>query len=58
LRRNRHDDVLPCFKIAINKFKINIQFPEAWLNHSPLTHADLLQEADYLKSAGFTFEFS
>ena len=58
LRRNRHDDELPCFKIAINKFKINIQFPEAWLNHSPLTHADLLQEADYLKSAGFTFEFS
>jgi exopolyphosphatase / guanosine-5'-triphosphate,3'-diphosphate pyrophosphatase len=58
LRRNRHDDELPSFKITIANFKINLKFPDSWLSQSPLTHADLIQEAEYLKSAGFTFEFA
>jgi len=52
LHRNRHEHELPDFKIAIIKSKIYITFPSAWLTQSPLTHADLIQEADYLKSAG------
>jgi exopolyphosphatase/guanosine-5'-triphosphate,3'-diphosphate pyrophosphatase len=58
LHRNRHEHELPDFKIAIIKSKIFLQFPSAWLTQSPLTHADLIQESDYLKSAGFKLEFA
>ncbi len=58
LHRNRHEDELPHFKIKIIKSKIYLQFPRAWLIQSPLTHADLIQEADYLKSAGLKLEFA
>jgi exopolyphosphatase/guanosine-5'-triphosphate,3'-diphosphate pyrophosphatase len=47
---------LPVFQIAIVKFAIRLQFPALWLSQSPLTHADLIKEADYLKSAGFKLE--
>lgn len=58
LRRNRFDADLPEFKIAIEKTKIRLTFPKNWLNESPLTHADLMQEADYLKQSGFKLDFS
>jgi exopolyphosphatase / guanosine-5'-triphosphate,3'-diphosphate pyrophosphatase len=58
LRRNRQEHDLPEFKIAIIKSRIELRFPGNWLFNSPLTHADLIQEADYLKSAGFKLEFS
>jgi exopolyphosphatase/guanosine-5'-triphosphate,3'-diphosphate pyrophosphatase len=57
LRRNRHEHDLPDFKISIVKSKVCLQFPDNWLAQSPLTHADLIQEADYLKTAGFRLEF-
>ena len=57
LRRNRHEHQLPEFKIAIVKSKIRLQFPDNWLAKSPLTYADLIQEADYLKSSGYKLEF-
>jgi exopolyphosphatase/guanosine-5'-triphosphate,3'-diphosphate pyrophosphatase len=57
LHRNRQEHELPDFTIAIIKSRIYLQFPADWLNQSPLTHADLIQEADYLKSAGFKLEF-
>lgn len=58
LHRNRHEHELPGFKIAIIKSKIYLNFPTMWLTQSPLTHADLIQEADYLKSTGFKLEFA
>lgn len=58
LRRNRQEIALPEFKIIIIGAKIELQFPDDWLLQSPLTHADLSQEADYLKPAGFKLEFS
>jgi exopolyphosphatase/guanosine-5'-triphosphate,3'-diphosphate pyrophosphatase len=58
LRRNRFDADLPAFRIAIEKTKIRLTFPKNWLNESPLTHADLIQEADYLKQGGFKLDFS
>ena len=58
LHRNRHEHELPGFTIAIIKSRIHLQFPSNWLNQSPLTHADLILEADYLKSAGFKLEFA
>ena len=58
LHRNRQEHELPDFKISLIKTKIRLQFPEYWLAQAPLTHADLIQEADYLKSAGFKLEFA
>jgi exopolyphosphatase/guanosine-5'-triphosphate,3'-diphosphate pyrophosphatase len=58
LRRNRHEHELPKFQLTIDKTKINLKFPSNWLSRSPLTHADLIQEADYIKSAGFKLAFS
>jgi exopolyphosphatase/guanosine-5'-triphosphate,3'-diphosphate pyrophosphatase len=58
LRRNRFDADLPDFSIAIEKTKIRLTFPKNWLHESPLTHADLIQEADYLKQGGFKLDFS
>ncbi|MEQ1528092.1 MAG: Ppx/GppA phosphatase family protein [Methylococcales bacterium] len=58
LHRNRDEHELPDFKITINKNRICLSFPVLWLNQAPLTIADLCQEADYLKDAGFRLEFS
>jgi exopolyphosphatase/guanosine-5'-triphosphate,3'-diphosphate pyrophosphatase len=58
LRRNRYEYTLPDFAIAIVKSSIRLQFPALWLSQSPLTHADLIQEANYLKSAGYKLELS
>ena len=58
LRRNRQEHDLPEFIIAITKSTVELRFPGNWLLNSPLTHADLIQEADYLKLAEFKLEFS
>ncbi|ESS66955.1 exopolyphosphatase Ppx [Methyloglobulus morosus KoM1] len=58
LHRNRQEHVLPDFTIGITKSTIELRFPSGWLLNSPLTHADLIQEADYLKPVGFKLEFS
>jgi exopolyphosphatase/guanosine-5'-triphosphate,3'-diphosphate pyrophosphatase len=57
LHRNRDEQELPYFKITISKTKINLKFPIDWLGQSPLTYADLIQEAEYLKAAGYKLEF-
>lgn len=58
LHRNRDEHTLPDVNVAITKHKIRLHFPITWLNQAPLTHADLLQEADYLKAAGIKLDFS
>ena len=58
LHRNRQEHDKPDFKISLARSKVRLQFPGHWLAQAPLTHADLIQEADYLKSAGFKLEFS
>ena len=57
LHRNRQTYDLPAFKIAITKAKIELRFPSNWLLNAPLTQADLTQEADYLRAAGYKLEF-
>jgi exopolyphosphatase / guanosine-5'-triphosphate,3'-diphosphate pyrophosphatase len=58
LRRNRLDQDLPDFRIAMNKHKVTLRFAEGWLLKSPLTYADLIQEADFLNQAGFKLEIA
>lgn len=57
LHRNRAEQSLPDFKITMSKIKINLKFPADWLSQSPLTQADLTQEAEYLKAVGYKLEF-
>lgn len=58
LRRNRHEDDLPEFGCSLDKNKISLQFPKGWLDQQPLIQADLAQETEFLKAAGFTLSFS
>ncbi len=57
LHRNRQEYALPDFKIKLIKSKITLEFPDNWLAQAPLTHADLIQETEHLKTAGFKLEF-
>lgn len=57
LHRSRDEKQLPSFKINMDKNKISLKFPKQWLEQLPLTQADLLQEADYLKTIGYKLEF-
>jgi exopolyphosphatase/guanosine-5'-triphosphate,3'-diphosphate pyrophosphatase len=58
LRRNRHALALPEFRVSLVKNKLSLVFPEGWLAQSPLTLADLQQEADFLAAAGFLLTFA
>jgi exopolyphosphatase/guanosine-5'-triphosphate,3'-diphosphate pyrophosphatase len=56
LHRNRQDYEVPSFKYVLEKSKIKLCFPVGWLDTAPLTHADLLNEAEHLKVAGLKLE--
>ncbi|EAR61133.1 exopolyphosphatase [Neptuniibacter caesariensis] len=57
LHRSRSKDRLPAVTFHVDGKKLMIEFPEGWLEHHPLTHADLEQEADYLTSADTKLRF-
>ena len=56
LHRNRQDYEVPLFQYTGEKSKIKVCFPAGWLDTAPLTHADLLNEAEHLKAAGLKLE--
>ncbi|MGR8929815.1 MAG: exopolyphosphatase [Gammaproteobacteria bacterium] len=56
LHRNRHT-MRPDFEISISGKTIRLRFPDQWLEQAPLTQADLKQEVQYLKDAGFNLTF-
>jgi len=58
LHRNRQDYDVPHFKFTFETSVMKLNFPKGWLETAPLTHADLLHEAEQLKTAGLTLEFS
>ncbi len=51
LNRSRSTERLPAFSLTADNKKLDLTFPEGWLTHHPLTHADLEQEIEYLKNA-------
>jgi exopolyphosphatase/guanosine-5'-triphosphate,3'-diphosphate pyrophosphatase len=57
LHRGRQDYDVPPFKFSFAKSKIKLNFPKGWLEKMPLTHADLLHEAEQLKTTGLKLEF-
>ena len=52
LHRNRHT-LCPEFRLELDERNIGLHFSDEWLKQAPLTDADLQQEAEYLKDAGF-----
>jgi exopolyphosphatase/guanosine-5'-triphosphate,3'-diphosphate pyrophosphatase len=57
LHRSRTGTPLPPLTLEVDGAAMRLRFPEGWLEEHPLTRADLEQEADYLKMAGFKFKF-
>lgn len=53
LHRSRSPVPLPDIALATKGRTLEMQFPRHWLDEHPLTLADLEQEVDYLKIAGF-----
>jgi len=53
LHRGRSSAAPPKIELAAKGRALEIQFPKGWLDDHPLTAADLEQEVDFLKGAGF-----
>jgi exopolyphosphatase / guanosine-5'-triphosphate,3'-diphosphate pyrophosphatase len=53
LHRGRSASALPKIEIKVKGRSIEIHFPRGWIEDHPLTAADLEQEFEFLKTAGF-----
>ena len=58
LHHSRSKDRLPAITYRTKDQKLIMEFPENWLEHHPLTQADLEQEAGYLAQADIKLSFS
>lgn len=52
LRRDRRDGLVPLKTFQSDGEDVLLSFKDNWLDHHPLTKADLAQEAKYLKKVG------
>ncbi len=53
LHRSRSPSDLPSLGLAPGKESLEVRFPQRWLDHNPLTAADLAQEQGWLRARGF-----
>jgi exopolyphosphatase / guanosine-5'-triphosphate,3'-diphosphate pyrophosphatase len=53
IHRGRSSIVPPKIELTAKGRSLQISFPRGWLDANPLTMADIEQEIDYLKDAGF-----
>lgn len=58
LHRSRSKARLPAISVQADAQRLSISFPRGWLNHHPLTLADLESEAEFLKSMDYKLKFS
>ena len=58
LHRGRSALGKPMLYLDVREDWLKASFPKQWLKKHPLTRIELEQEARYLKSAGYVFEFS
>jgi exopolyphosphatase/guanosine-5'-triphosphate,3'-diphosphate pyrophosphatase len=58
LHRGRSIELLPPVALTAKGRSLEVQFPRAWLDEHPLTQADLDQEVEYLKAAGFRLKIT
>ena len=57
LHRSRTDTEMPTIALRAGKKSLRLDFVQGWLDRHPLTRADLVREAAYLKAAGYRLEF-
>ncbi len=53
LSRSRSPRPQPPFTVSARKNGLELSFPADWIEGHPLTHADLIEEADKLQGVGF-----
>ena len=53
LHRGRSPTALPPIQLSVTPRTVEVRFPARWLRDHPLTSADLQQEVDYLRAAGY-----
>lgn len=53
LHRGHSSAALPAIELNATPKSLEVQFPAKWLREHPLTSADLQQEFEYLRDAGF-----
>ncbi len=53
LHRGRSQQALPPIELSATPKSLEMEFPAKWLAEHPLTSADLQQETEYLRAAGF-----
>jgi len=58
LHRSRSKARLPMFSLNVDDQKIELTFPDGWLDQHPLTRADLEQEAGYLHAIDIKLKIS
>ncbi|MEJ2423910.1 MAG: exopolyphosphatase, partial [Candidatus Thiodiazotropha sp.] len=56
--RARSTSAKPLPRLEVEDNRISLVFPQDWITHHPLTQAELLQEAAYLKPVGYLLRFS
>ena len=56
LHRSRREDHLPSFRLAVSDSRVNMDFPEGWLEAHPLTCGELQQEVSQWEKCGFSLE--
>lgn len=54
----RSDQHRPEFKLIAKPKRLEIRFPKGWLDNNPLTKADFIQEATWLKRVGYELTVS
>ena len=58
MHRSHETTDLPAMVLTPGKNRLDVTYPNGWLNSNPLTYTDLQQETKYLKTAGFTLTIS
>lgn len=58
LHRGRGPRSLPVIELSARGRSLEVRFPRGWLAEHPLTEADLEQEIEYLRAAGFKLRAS
>jgi exopolyphosphatase/guanosine-5'-triphosphate,3'-diphosphate pyrophosphatase len=56
LNRSRARRAVPALRVTPKKKSLELRFPNGWLDDNPLTLADLQQEAERLRLAGFDLD--
>lgn len=58
LHHGRYDTELPNIRAKAGDVALTLQFPEGWLDEHPLTRADIEQEQEFFRAAGYELNVS